>query len=143
MIPFMCEDIYRNLVCSLDASASESVHLCDFPQAEEDLIDKKLEEDMEEVLQIVTLGRAARNASNRKNRQPLQSMSVKALHPLDGVYQDIIRDELNIKELHFVEDTGSFVSYTFKPQLKTLGRKYGSKINDIRAALASLDGALA
>lgn len=143
MIPFMCEDIYRNLVCSVDPSAPESVHLCDFPVADESLIDKKLEDDMEEVLQIVTLGRAARNASSRKNRQPLQSMSVKADHPLDEMYRDIIREELNIKELHFVEDTGEFVSYTFKPQLKTLGRKYGPKINEIRNVLANLDGAKA
>jgi len=143
MIPFMTEEIYRNLVCSLDKSAPESIHLCDYPVADETLIDKKLESDMEEVLQIVTLGRAARNTSNRKNRQPLSHMAVKAEAPLDEIYRDIVLDELNIKELSFVEDTGDFVSYTFKPQLKTLGRKFGAKINEIREVLANLDGAKA
>ena len=143
MIPFMTEEIYRNLVCSLDKSAPESIHLCDYPVADETLIDKKLESDMEEVLQIVTLGRAARNTSNRKNRQPLAHMAVKAEAPLDEIYRDIVLDELNIKELSFVQDTGDFVSYSFKPQLKTLGRKFGPKINEIREALANLDGAKA
>ncbi len=143
MIPFMTEEIYRNLVCSLDKSAPESIHLCDYPVADEALIDKKLESDMEEVLQIVTLGRAARNTSNRKNRQPLSHMAVKAETPLDEIYRDIVLDELNIKELSFVENTGDFVSYSFKPQLKTLGRKFGPKINEIREVLANLDGSKA
>ena len=121
MIPFMSEEIYRNLVCSLDPAAPESVHLCSFPKADPAMMDKKLEEDMDEVLQVVTLGRAARNAANRKNRQPLARAFVQADHGLDAVYQEIIREELNIKELEFVSDASRFTSYTFKPQLKVVG----------------------
>ena len=140
MIPFMTEDIYRNLVCSLDPSAPESVHLCDFPKADERWIDKKLEEDMEEVLQVVTLGRAARNAVSIKNRQPLAKIFVMAEHPLDVLYQDIVKDELNVKEFAFTQDVSEFTAYTFKPQLKLLGQKYGKRIGEIRNALAALDG---
>ena len=127
MIPFMTEEIYRNLVCSIDKNAPESIHLTDFPEVHEDLIDKALEEDMEEVLQVVTLGRAARNAANIKNRQPVANIYVKAGHKVGELYQNIIKEELNIKEIHFVEDTSQFTSYTFKPQLKVLGQKYGKK----------------
>ena len=140
MIPFMSEDIYRNLVCSLDPSAPESVHLCNFPTADESRIDRKLEEDMEEVLQVVTLGRAARNAASIKNRQPLAKLFVMADHPLDPLYQEIVRDELNVKEFAFTEDVSDFTAYTFKPQLKLLGQKYGKRIGEIRNALAALDG---
>ncbi len=140
MIPFMSEDIYRNLVCSIDPSAPESVHLCDFPKADESRIDKKLEADMEEVLQVVTLGRAARNAVSIKNRQPLAKIFVMAEHPLDALYQDIVKDELNVKGFAFTEDVSEFTAYTFKPQLKLLGQKYGKRIGEIRNALAALDG---
>lgn len=140
LVPFLSEEIYQNLVRSLDKEAPESVHLCEFPQADTAYVDKKLEEDMDEVLQIVTLGRAARNAANRKNRQPLAKIYVKADHTLDIVYEDIILDELNIKSLEFIDDASGFVSYTFKPQLRILGQKYGKRIGEIRNALAALDG---
>lgn len=143
MIPFMAEDIYRNLVCSVDASAPESVHLCDYPQADEHMIDKKLEDDMDEVIRVVALGRAARNAVSIKNRQPLGNLYVMAEHTLSDVYQNIIEEELNVKNLHFVQDVSEFTSYTFKPQLKILGQKYGKKIGEIRTALANLDGSAA
>ena len=140
LVPFLSDEIYQNLVRSLDKEAPESVHLCEFPQTDTAYVDKKLEEDMDEVLQIVTLGRAARNAANRKNRQPLAKIYVKADHTLDMVYEDIILDELNIKSLEFIDDASGFVSYTFKPQLRILGQKYGKRIGEIRNALASLDG---
>ncbi len=140
MIPFITEDIYRNLVCSLDPSAPESVHLCDFPKADESRIDKQLEQDMQEVLQVVTLGRAARNAASIKNRQPLSMLYVMAEHPLDALYQDIVKDELNVKGFTFTDDVTTFTAYTFKPQLKLLGQKYGKRIGEIRSALAALDG---
>ena len=140
MIPFMTEDIYRNLVCSLDPSAPESVHLCDFPKADESRIVKQLEQDMQEVLQVVTLGRAARNAASIKNRQPLSMLYVMAEHPLDALYQDIVKDELNVKGFTFTDDVTAFTAYTFKPQLKLLGQKYGKRIGEIRSALAALDG---
>ena len=140
MIPFMTEDIYRNLVCSIDKSAPESIHLCDFPEVNEKYIDTKLETDMDEVLKIVVLGRAARNGANIKNRQPLGTMYVNAASKLDGYYTDIIADELNIKKVEFVDDASGFVTYTFKPQLKTLGPKYGAKLGKIREALSTLDG---
>lgn len=143
LTPFLSEELYQNLVRSLDKDAPESVHLCDFPQADPSYVDKKLEEDMDEVLQVVTLGRAARNAANRKNRQPLSKMYIKADHALDTVYENIILDELNIKSLEFVEDASGFVSYTFKPQLRILGQKYGKRIGEIRNALAALDGSAA
>ena len=140
MIPFMTEDIYRNLVCSIDANAPESVHLCDFPEVTEDWIDTKLEEDMEEVLEVVVLGRACRNTANIKNRQPIGKMYVKADKELSDFYMDIIRDELNVKEAEFTADVSKLTTYSFKPQLKTLGRRFGKNINAVREILASLDG---
>ncbi|MCI5595170.1 MAG: isoleucine--tRNA ligase [Lachnospiraceae bacterium] len=140
MIPFMTEDIYRNLVCSIDSSAPESVHLCDFPTAEEFMIDKDLEEKMDLVLKVVVLGRAARNSANIKNRQPIGKMYVKAAFELPEFYKEIIEDELNIKEVEFKEDVSDFSSYSFKPQLKVLGPKYGKKLGQIRNALTNLDG---
>ena len=140
MIPFMTEDIYRNLVCSIDANAPESVHLCDFPEVKEDWIDTKLEEDMEEVLEAVVLGRACRNTANIKNRQPIGKMYVKADKELSDFYMDIIRDELNVKEAEFTGDVSKLTTYSSKPQLKTLGRRFGKNINAVREILASLDG---
>ncbi len=140
MIPFMTEEIYRNLVCSIDASAPESIHLCDFPVCDEKMVDKKLEEDMEEVLKIVVMGRAARNTANIKNRQPIGMMYVKAADRLSGFYQDIIKEELNVKTIEFSEDVSAFTSYSFKPQLKTVGPKYGKQLAGIKAYLLDLDG---
>lgn len=140
MIPFMAEEIYRNLVCSIDASAPESVHLCDFPVAEEARIDRKLEEDMEAVLATVVMGRACRNNANIKNRQPIGTMFVKAEFTLSEFYQEIIRDELNVKQVIFTDDVRDFTSYTFKPQLRTVGPKYGKQLGGIQKHLASLDG---
>ena len=178
MIPFMTEEIYRNLVCSCDASAPESVHLCDFPTAEERFIDKKLEADMEEVLEAVVLGRACRNAAAIKNRQPISRMYVKmgagqtdsegrsasgegaagaaagisaeggqdatgtvgTAQGLDGFCTAIIRDELNVKEVVYTEDVRDYTTYTFKPQLRTVGPKYGKQLGGIQKTLAALDG---
>lgn len=143
MAPFMSEEIYRNLVCSVDSAAPESVHLCDFPVCDDALVDEQLERDMDEVLKIVTLGRAARNLSNRKNRQPLQALYTDADANLGELYQHIILQELNVKELKFTDDMSDFISYTFKPQLKLLGQKFGKRIGEIRTALQELDGAAA
>ncbi len=143
MIPFMTEEIYRNLVRSVNPDAPESVHLCDYPVADEKLVDKDLEMFMDEVLNIVTLGRAARNSSKIKNRQPLGKMFVGAPRELPEEYIEIIEDELNIKNIEFVNDSTSYVSYSFKPQLKTLGPKYGKLLGGIRNALATLDGSKA
>ncbi|MCM1538717.1 MAG: isoleucine--tRNA ligase [bacterium] len=140
MVPFMTEEIYRNLVCSIDKSAPESIHLCDFPTADAARIDRKLEEDMEEVLNLVVMGRAARNTANIKNRQPIGTMFVKAGRELDGFYQEIIRDELNVKKIVFTDEVSEFTSYSFKPQLKTVGPKYGRQLGGIKAHLAELDG---
>ena len=140
MIPFMTEDIYRNLVCSLDASAPESVHLCDFPEVQKEHIDKKLEADMEVVLEAVVLGRACRNTANIKNRQPIGKMFVKADAALSQFYLDIIKDELNVKEAELTEDVSALTTYSFKPRLKTLGRRFGKNINAVREILAGLDG---
>ena len=140
MIPFMTEDIYQNLVRSIDKDAPESIHLCDFPTVKEEWIDEKLEADMDEVLKIVVLGRAARNTANIKNRQPIARMFVKADHELSEFYQEIIEDELNVKTVEFTDDVRAFTSYTFKPQLKTVGPKYGKQLGAIRQALSSLDG---
>ena len=140
MIPFMTEEIYRNLVCSVDKEAPESIHLCDFPAADESMIDQKLEESMEEVLKIVVMGRAARNTANIKNRQPIGTMYVKAEKVLDDFYQDIIREELNVKQIVFAEDVSAFTTYSFKPQLKAVGPKYGKQLGGIKAYLASMDG---
>ena len=143
MIPFMTEDIYQNLVRSLDPNAPESIHLCDYPVADPTLVDPQLEEDMEAVLETVTAGRAARNTANVKNRQPLAVMYIKAPFTLNEYYQAIIRDELNVKELRFVDDVSAFISYSFKPQLRTVGPKYGKLLGRIREALTSLDGSAA
>ncbi len=143
MIPFMAESIYQNLVRSLDKGAPESVHLCGFPEADERRIDAQLERDMDLVLKIVVLGRAARNGSNRKNRQPLAQMFVKAEEELGDFYKEIIEDELNIKAVTFTQDVSAFTSYSFKPQLKTLGPKYGKRLGEIRIALMELDGSAA
>ncbi|MBQ2973252.1 MAG: class I tRNA ligase family protein, partial [Clostridia bacterium] len=143
MIPFMAEDIYRNLVCNVDKNAPISVHLCDYPVSDEKLVNKELEASMDEVLNIVVLGRAARNTANIKNRQPLGKIFVTAAKTLDKDCCEIIEDELNVKELEFVTDSSGYVSYSFKPQLKTLGPKYGKLLGAIREKLASLDGSAA
>ena len=140
MIPFMTEEIYQNLVRSIDKDAIESIHLCDFPEVREEWINKELEDDMEELLKIVVLGRAARNTANIKNRQPIGTMYVKADKEMGQFYTDIIADELNVKEVKFASDVESFVSYSFKPQLRTVGPKYGKLLNGIRTALAEING---
>ena len=140
MIPFMTEDIYQNLVRSNDASAPESIHLCDFPVVNKDHIDKKLEEDMEDVLDAVVMGRACRNEAAIKNRQPISRMYIKADFTLSEFYQEIIEDELNVKEVVFTDDVRDFTSYTFKPQLRTVGPKYGKQLGGIQKALTALDG---
>ena len=142
-IPFMADDIYRNLVCSIDASAPESVHLCLFPTVNEAYIDPALESAMKEVRAIVELGRAARNGANIKNRQPLSSITVVGLAPLTADFAAIVRDELNVKEVKFADNSDGLLSYTFKPQLKTLGPKYGKLLGEIRTALAGLNGVAA
>ena len=143
MIPFMAEQIYQNLVCTVDKTAPESIHLCAFPEVDEDCIDVELEKNMDEVLNIVGLGRAARNGANIKNRQPLGAMYVKADIKLDGYYADIIRDELNVKTVNFVDEADELMSYNFKPQLKTLGPKYGKNLGEIRTLLSEIDAAKA
>ena len=140
MIPFMTEEIYQNLVRSVDKSAPESIHLTDFPKVNEEFIDKDLEVSMDEVLDIVVLGRAARNSANIKNRQPIGNMYVKAENVLSPFYVEIIEDELNVKAVEFKDDVEEFVSYSFKPQLKTVGPKYGKLLGKIREALTNLDG---
>ncbi len=140
MIPFMTEQIYLNLVKSIDASAPESVHLCDFPEANEEWIDKELEQNMDEVLKIVVIGRACRNSANIKNRQPIGTMYVKAPFELEPFFVEIIEDELNVKKVEFTDDVRAYSSYSFKPQLKTVGPKYGKHLGQIKNALASLDG---
>ena len=140
MIPFMTEEIYQNLVRSIDKTAPESIHLCDFPVSEERYIDTELEANMENVLKLVVMGRACRNTSNIKNRQPIGQMFVKAGFSLPEFYQDIVTDELNVKKIKFTEDVREFTSYTFKPQLKTVGPKYGKMLGGIKAALDVLDG---
>ena len=140
MIPFMTEEIYQNLVRSVDKDAPESVHLCDFPSVNESWIDKKLEEDMAEVLKIVVMGRACRNTAAIKNRQPIGTMFVKADKPLSDFYQEIIEDELNVKKVVFTSDVRDFTTYTFKPQLRTVGPKYGKQLGAIRGYLEKLDG---
>ncbi|MBQ8807953.1 MAG: isoleucine--tRNA ligase, partial [Clostridia bacterium] len=140
MIPFMAEEIYRNLVCSIDKDAPISVHLCDYPVCDETKIDTDLEKAMEEVLGIVVLGRAARNASNIKNRQPIGKMYVKAEGALEDFYTEIIADELNVKEVDFTDNVRACTTYNFKPQLKTVGPKYGKFLGGIKDYLASVDG---
>ena len=143
LIPFMTEEIYQNLVRSVDTKAPESIHLCDYPVADNSLIDKSLEDSMDEVLNVVVLGRAARNAANIKNRQPIGNMYIKAEETLGELYTQIIREELNVKNVEFREDVENFVSYSFKPQLKTVGPKYGKLLGKIREVLTNLDGAKA
>ncbi len=140
MIPFMTEEIYQNIVKSVDASAPESIHLCDFPVSDEAHIDAQLEDNMEEVLKIVGMGRACRNTSGIKNRQPILQMFVKAPAELDDFYKDIIEGELNVKNVIFTDDVRDFTSYTFKPQLRTVGPKYGKQLGGIKQHLATLDG---
>lgn len=140
MIPFMADEIYRNLVCSVDATAPISVHLCDFPTVASEQIDGELEAKMDEVMNIVVMGRACRNTSNIKNRQPIGRMIIKAGETLSDFYVDIIADELNVKQVVFTEDVREFTTYTFKPQLKTVGPKYGKHLGFIQKSLASLDG---
>ena len=140
MIPFMTEDIYQNLVRSNDANAPESIHLCDFPVVNKDHIDKKQEEDMEDVLDAVVMGRACRNEAAIKNRQPISRMYIKSDFTLSEFYQEIIEDELNVKEVVFTDDVRDFTSYTFKPQLRTVGPKYGKQLGGIQKHLAALDG---
>ena len=140
MIPFMTEDIYQNLVTNLDKNAPKSIHLCDFPVADEKAIDTELEADMDEVLKIVVLGRAARNAANIKNRQPIGNMYVKAAKALSEYFVEIIEDELNVKAVTFKDDVSEFASYSFKPQLKTVGPKYGKQLGGIKQYLANVDG---
>ena len=143
MIPFMTEDIYQNLVRSVDKDAPESIHLCDFPTVNEAWIDKDLEADMKELLEIVVLGRACRNTANIKNRQPIGTMYVKAEKKMGEFYTDIIADELNVKEVKFADDVESFISYSFKPQLRTVGPKYGKLLGGIRQALTDINGTAA
>lgn len=143
MIPFMAESIYQNLVRSVDKNAPESIHLCDFPTADESVVDEALERDMDLVLKIVVLGRAARNGANLKNRQPLAEMYVKADEVLGDYYTAIIADELNVKKVTFTDDMSCFTDYHFKPQLKTLGPKYGKQLGEIRTLLQNLNGAKA
>ena len=143
MIPFMTEDIYQNLVRSVDKDAPESIHLCDFPTVNEAWIDKDLEADMKELLEIVVLGRACRNTANIKNRQPIGTMYVKAEKKMGKFYTDIIADELNVKEVKFADDVESFISYSFKPQLRTVGPKYGKLLGGIRQALTDINGTAA
>ena len=143
MIPFMTEEIYRNLVAGVDASAPESIHLCKYPEADESFIDKKLEKDMETAEDVVVLGRAGRNDAAVKQRQPLRVMYVKGAQHVSELYQDIIKDELNIKEIVFTDDTSSFAGYVFKPNFKTLGKRFGSRINALKETLANLPDAAA
>ena len=140
LVPFMTEEIYQNMVRSNDKQAPESIHLCDFPVADEAMIDQKLEESMEEVLSIVVMGRAARNAANIKNRQPIGTMYVRAAKELDAYFTDIVRDELNVKQVVFKEDVSDLTSYSFKPQLRTVGPKYGKQLGGIQKYLAAVDG---
>ena len=140
MVPFITESIYRNLVCSVDDKAPISVHLCDFPVANEAFIDTELEAEMELVLEIVVLGRAARNASNIKNRQPIGNMYVKADRQLDDSFKEIVASELNLKAVPFKDDMEEYLSYSFKPQFKVLGPKVGKQIGEVKAALAGING---
>ena len=140
LVPFITEQIYQNLVCGIDKTAPESIHLCDYPAADDSFIDRELEDNMDEVLKVVVMGRAARNTANIKNRQPIGRMFVKAPHELPVFYQEIIEDELNVKEVVFTDDVREFTSYSFKPQLKTVGPKYGKQLNNIRKALSEING---
>ena len=138
MIPFMTEEIYQNLVRSIDPSAPESIHLCDFPAVHEEYIDKELEANMAQVLKLVVMGRACRNTANIKNRQPIGQMYVKADFEVPEYYQEIVKDELNVKSVKFTQDVRDFTSYIFKPQLKTVGPKYGKLLGGIKQPLHPL-----
>ena len=140
MIPFLTEDIYQNLVRTVDKNAPESIHLCDFPEVNESMIDPELEASMDEVLKVVVFGRAARNTANIKSRQPIANMYIKAAKTLDAYFVDILRDELNVKNVEFKEDLSAFTAYSFKPQLRTVGPKYGKHLNAIKEYLANVDG---
>lgn len=140
MIPFMTEDIYQNLVKSIDAAAPESIHLCDYPEVKTEWIDSELEKNMADLLEVVVMGRACRNTANIKNRQPIARMFVKSESVLNEFYREIIEDELNVKEVVFTDDIAGFISYTFKPQMRTVGPKYGKLLNRIKTALSELDG---
>ena len=140
MIPFMTEEIYQNLVAGIDPNAPESIHLCDYPVADESMIDPELEENMDHVLKAVVLGRAARNESGIKNRQPISRMMIKAAFEIPEFFQKIIVDELNIKGVEFTDEADSFIDYTFNPQLKTVGPKYGKLLGGIRKFLSEVDG---
>ena len=140
MVPFMTEEIYQNLVRSIDKDAPESIHLCDFPTVNKAWINEELERDMDEVLKIVVMGRACRNTANIKNRQPIAQMYVKAPYKLAEYYCEIIEDELNVKKVDFTDDVRAFTTYSFKPQLKTVGPKYGKFLNGIRQHLSEVDG---
>jgi len=140
MVPFLTEEIYQNLVKSIDPEAPESIHLCDYPVSDASFIDTELEEQMDEVLKIVVLGRAARNEANIKNRQPIGTMYVKAPRELSEFYVKIIEEELNVKKAIFSDDVSSYTTYKFKPQLRTVGPKYGRYLKQIQTALAELDG---
>ncbi|MBR5931057.1 MAG: class I tRNA ligase family protein, partial [Lachnospiraceae bacterium] len=139
-VPFVTEDIYQNLVRTDFPDAPESIHLCDFPTADESLIDKELEDNMEHVLDVVVMGRACRNSSGMKNRQPLANMFIKAPWEMPSYFTDIVADELNIKHVEMKDDVRAFSSYSFKPQLKTVGPKFGKQVGEIRNALANVDG---
>ncbi|QUH29012.1 isoleucine--tRNA ligase [Vallitalea guaymasensis] len=139
-VPFMAEEIYRNLEFNFNKKAPESVHLCNFPVANEEIIDLELEKNMELVLKIVVSGRACRNSANIKNRQPIGKMYVKSSFNLPELYKDIVSEELNIKEVLFTDDVREFTTYNFKPQLKTVGPKYGRLLNQIRTLLQDGDG---
>ena len=140
MIPFMTEQIYRNLVCSIDSGAPESIHLCDFPEVKSEWIDHELEDNMDHVLKSVVMGRACRNAANIKNRQPISKMFIKAEFKLDEFYRQIIEDELNVKSVLFTDDVREFTTYNMKPQLKTVGPKYGKQLGGIKKYLEQVDG---
>ena len=140
MVPFITEDIYQNLVRGLDFAAPESIHLCDYPEAKEAWIDPELEQNMDAVLKVVVMGRACRNAANIKNRQPMGQMFVKAPFVLDEFYSEIIKEELNVKAVKYTDNVRDFTSYSFKPQMRTLGPKYGRQLNEIRTLLAEIDG---
>ena len=141
MVPFITESIYRNLVCSVDKTAPESVHLCDYPTADESMIDTELENNMEIVLEIVTLGRAARNETNLKNRQPLAKMFVKAPNTLTEYFVEIVEDELNVKKVEFKDNMEEFVKYNIKPNFRVLGKKVGKNMAEIKNLLTTIDAA--
>ena len=140
MVPFITEEIYRNLVCSVDKSAPVSIHLCDFPTYDESMIDRTLEENMDETVEVVVLGRAARNQAAIKNRQPIAKMYIKAERALDESFLAVISEELNVKAVEFTDNVSAFTTYTFKPQLRTVGPKYGKFLGGIRNYLAEVDG---